>query len=165
MSSTSLFQLHPSPRFLHWVSDHLRSDSTDKGPGSSGQVSWVSDSLDLPLAQEYGSRVEPQSPLHFSGGERKVPEPSPKNLVPIVFICPGLQNFRDAGFQCQNWDSPRQTRRHWSPYSGGCTCHTPQLPPKEPFPCDSSARGDQWVRTDRPTLWSQQVQYSASTSL
>lgn len=148
-SAASLFQLHPNPRLLHQVSDHLRSDSTDRGPGSSGRVLRVSDSLDLPLAQDCGSRVEPQSLLPLSGGEIKVPEPSPKNLVPDCPYLPGAAEFP----VCQNWDSPSQTRRHWSPYSGGCTGHTPQLPPKEPFPCDSSAWVDQWTRTGRPALW------------
>lgn len=92
-SASSLSQLHLNPRVLHWVSDHLRSDSTDKGPGSSGRVFRVSDSLDLPLAQDYGSRVEPQSLLPMSGGERKVPEPSPKNLVPDCPYLPGAAEF------------------------------------------------------------------------
>lgn len=53
----------------------------------------MSDSLDLPLAQDYGSRVEPQSLLPMSGGEKKVPEPSPKNLVPDCPYLPGAAEF------------------------------------------------------------------------
>lgn len=149
-SAASFFQLHPNPRLLYQVADHLRSDSTDRGPGSSGRVLQVSDSLDLPLAPDCGSRVELQSRLPLSGGERKVPEPSPKNVVPNCPHLPGAAEFP----VCQNWDSPSQTRRHWSPYPGEYTWHTPQLPPKEPFACDSSAWVDQWARTGRPTLWS-----------
>ena len=83
-------------------------------------------------------------------GKEKCQNPLPRIWYPVVLIFPWAAEFP----VCQNWDSPSQTRRHWSPYSGGCTWHTPQLPPKETFPCDSSAWVDQWARTGRPTLWS-----------
>ena len=38
-SASSLSQLHLNPRVLHWVSDHLRSDSTDKGLGALAESS------------------------------------------------------------------------------------------------------------------------------